>query len=55
MVRWGVSRQTIENWQRQDKTFPPSFRFAGSKVRRFREDHVEVYERAALTRREARG
>jgi hypothetical protein len=53
MERWHVSRQTIERWLRKDPNFPPPFLFANSRVRKFKEDNVEDYERAALTRREA--
>jgi hypothetical protein len=55
MRRWGVSRQTIEVWIDTDPTFPPAYRFAHSRVRKFNERDVEGYERAALTRRGARG
>jgi hypothetical protein len=53
--RWKVSRQTIENWIRNDPDFPPAYRFADSRVRKFTEPDVETYERGALVRREARG
>jgi hypothetical protein len=55
MRRWGVARQTVENWSRTDPHFPAAYRFADSRVRKFKESDVEVYERAALSRREARG
>ena len=54
MERWKVSRQTLEKWLRRDPHFPPPHRFANSKIRKFKETDVETYERAALTRREAR-
>jgi hypothetical protein len=55
MERWQVSRQTLEKWLRHDPLFPPPHRFANSTVRKFKEGDVEVYERAALARREAKG
>jgi predicted DNA-binding transcriptional regulator AlpA len=56
--RWAVSRQTLERWIREDPTFPKPVRLGPkSKIRKFTENHVEEYERAAVVRgkKEARG
>jgi hypothetical protein len=55
MARWNAPRPTVERWSRVDPDFPPAFRFADSPIRKYREDHVEIYERKALTKREAQG
>jgi hypothetical protein len=51
MRRWNVSRQTVERWWRENKNFPPTYRFPGSKIRKFKETDVEQFERASLSQR----
>jgi hypothetical protein len=54
MKRWNVSRQCVERWSRVDPAFPPAYRFADSRDRKYEEGDVETYERSALSRKEAR-
>ena len=57
MLRWGVSKQTIERRLRTDPNFPQPSTFPNSPIRKRTEEQAEDYEKLAVVQRrqEARG